>query len=469
MKRVFSILAVAAVVFASAPAAYAAETASPDPSGSTTASSPTADVTVTDQSPAPASDSDSTAPTAPDSASTDTAPPEASAPDEPAVDSDTPAEATSPDDAVTDETTSTDVPPVPQVTTKTAPIASMKVVFVNCNVIKVSYANFPAGSNPITVKAAIADQMYDYRQDVTGANGTVSFDITEVRYDLTKLPGHDPNNPSGYVPISGTVTTSVAAVNEVKFSDNTSCFDWGPPSVAFVNCNTVGIDPPQYIFTWLSGTIGGESFTDRLGVPDPTQAHMDLVDVSDLTTRSGPIPYELTATWSMSRAVSEKVEGTMVCHATATLIGEQDCSGVSTWTINLLRRTGEERDYSYVVINRADGSKSDPVAFSGDQTTVPGVPHGSEVQVMDPNGEVVYIVSAGSATNTANCPGPTPNTPSNPTPNVPITKISNPEPSGTLPFTGSPLIVFLTVLGISAIVIGGHGSYVGRARKSARV
>ena len=88
-----------------------------------------------------------------------------------------------------------------------------------------------------------------------------------------------------------------------------------PPGAPTVTCGLISIDPPPA--TWITvtfiGTINGVPFSRSATYGSPTP-HLAQIDISDLTTASGPLHIVVHAIWTLGPGQSQTADVTITCH-----------------------------------------------------------------------------------------------------------------------------------------------------------
>lgn len=80
-----------------------------------------------------------------------------------------------------------------------------------------------------------------------------------------------------------------------------------------VHCTRIAIDPAHWITVRFVGTIGGVAFDRTVAYgADPAHPHSAWIDISDLTTGTGPLAYDVTATSPYLGTAHSS--GTITCH-----------------------------------------------------------------------------------------------------------------------------------------------------------
>jgi hypothetical protein len=88
-----------------------------------------------------------------------------------------------------------------------------------------------------------------------------------------------------------------------------------PPGQPTITCNFISIDPPSaaYVQVTFIGTINGVPFSRTVAYGSPTP-NIAEVDISDLTTASGPLHITAYAIWTLGPGQSHTADVTITCH-----------------------------------------------------------------------------------------------------------------------------------------------------------
>lgn len=101
----------------------------------------------------------------------------------------------------------------------------------------------------------------------------------------------------------------------LNVSDRASAFPAG--EYPHVHCTRIAIDPAHWVKVRFVGTIGGVAFDRTVAYgADPAHPHTAWVEDSDLTTGTGPLAYDVTA--SSAFLGTAHSSGTITCHEAPT-------------------------------------------------------------------------------------------------------------------------------------------------------
>lgn len=107
-----------------------------------------------------------------------------------------------------------------------------------------------------------------------------------------------------------------------------------PGEVPHVSCTTISIDPPSWIKVNFYGNIGDNDL-DRTADYIGGDVHLATIDISDLMTALGDIPYTVTANGGWL-GISPTVTGVLHCHdapTTTTTTTEPPATTTTTATL----------------------------------------------------------------------------------------------------------------------------------------